>query len=515
MDDYPNHYPFRSIRISDTFFSSNMSVSVFDVLIGFGLFTCCVGSSFWLSGIISIILFSVYIIEKVFCQPHELLKYFPFYFAVIANIAGCAVCEYVDIYLTELLVYSGFSGSLPLLVLSRWVFLLVLSFFDGFFGVEGLENGSNHATKFIEYVTYCVFAIILGMFIYVAPNPSFVAGVDRFVYERNLPSVFAKASTWMALLILFPVLSIKEAKNKAGIASVVIYVLYLLWTGNKFGSFLSLGCVFIYVYYDEILKLGRRALAHLCFSALVLLAVLIVGAVFLQSSVSSSSSNDYLLQRAAQQGQLWWKTYSQTEEQIDLAQFEKELSGFAATDRIESSIGAQHGIYGVMYRSASSSVVNAKLSTGARYTEAGYAVAYYCFGSAGPVMFSLVMGLLIALVMNALLRTLIAGNIVESFILLRLNGFLQTGLCMGLFSQFFTPLTLSMIAFLILMRLVRLNERAGNEAEAGVSQSRSAVYGPFSSTSFITTRKISRFLISQDRVIANQNKHRYLVYIRE
>lgn len=75
---------------------------------------------------ISIISFAAYLVFILWNKGELIIKYFAFIFAVIANIAGCAIIEFAEISLPELGTTSYFSGSLPLLVLSRWIFLLII-----------------------------------------------------------------------------------------------------------------------------------------------------------------------------------------------------------------------------------------------------------------------------------------------------------------------------------------------------------------------------------------------------
>lgn len=440
------------------------------MLIGLGLTACAISPEIRAMGVLSILLFISYILFELIHAPHRVFKYMPFYFGSVANIAGCAVCEYWNLFLSELSTTSGYAGSLPLLVLSNWVFLVVIAVYDSCFGVEMEYVHGGSYSKITRMMTYFCFGCLLVMFCYVAPNPSFMLGVDRFAYASLVPPAFVKIWNWMAFLVIFPILSIKEGSYKVGCAAIALYILYAVWTGNKFGPFVTLLYLFIFVYYRELYSLGRERLTRVSVYVLLVLMVLVGGAILLQGATSSSARSDYAIQRLAQQGQLWWKTYQLADGDIHAEQFLNELDGLSASTDIGKNAGSRYGIYGIMYLTTPEKIVDAKLATGSRYTEAGHASAYYCFGACGAIGFSVFMGLLIAFVTNAMLKALHEGRFVEGMIFVRLHGFSRVGLSMGVFSQFATPLTVATIGFLVFMRLVRECNRAGTRMGTGLSR---------------------------------------------
>ena len=107
------------------------------VVIALGFVACCLASDVPVSGLAAIALLGVYVARNVVVAPYQIFKYLPFHFGIIANVGGCAICGYGGLYLTELQIQSYFAGSLPLLVLSRWLFPVALVSFNRRFGVEG------------------------------------------------------------------------------------------------------------------------------------------------------------------------------------------------------------------------------------------------------------------------------------------------------------------------------------------------------------------------------------------
>ena len=113
------------------------------------------------------------------------------------------------------------------------------------------------------------------------------------------------------------------------------------------------------------------------------------------------------------------------------------------------NVGANHGIYKIMYYCAPSTVVDNKLLGGSRYSEAGFAAAYYYLGSIGAIIFSVVMGVIIGTLQNRLIKDIVNERYFRAMLLLRLYLSAQTGLSMFLFMNFGD--IISIFSYLILI----------------------------------------------------------------
>ena len=83
-------------------------------------------AEYLLASYASLIAVAAFFVALVLKRGEFFVKYFAFVFAIGANILGCAIIETQEISLPELDTFSSFAGSLPLLILSRWVFVVVL-----------------------------------------------------------------------------------------------------------------------------------------------------------------------------------------------------------------------------------------------------------------------------------------------------------------------------------------------------------------------------------------------------
>ena len=435
-----------------------------------GLLACCIASEMPLSGFVSAGFFLVYLIRVAVLTPHFIAKYLPLYFGAVANIGGCFVCEYADIYLSELQVASGFTGSLPLLALAHWTFFWVLGVYDRKFGVEDeLADEPLQARGFVNAATTCVLLCLLAIFVFVAPNPSFLVGADRFAYANLMPAFLRKPWDWMSFLMLFPIMSIKESRSKRGLLAVALYVLCAVWTGAKFGAFFSLICLAVIACYDKLLKLGRSRLTKIILAVFAAIATLVIGAAFLNGFVSTSgqTSSQFLEQRLAQQGQLWWATYERAAGVPHYDQVSVEIEGALAPTGISDNVGSQYGIYGIMYLNAPASVVDAKLVSGSRYTESGFATWYYCLGIVGPLLLAVLMGFVLAFAYNSLVRAVFTGRPIEAALISKIAQVLRTVYSMGTLASLVMPLSVFTIALLLVLYLTRYgNPRSMSESSA-------------------------------------------------
>ena len=437
---------------------------IYILLTGFLLVMCAMVPETPMSSIVALVAFGVYLAYLIVTRPLIILKYGFYFFVVVASIVGTLSCEFTGDYLVEMRQYAGFHGSLPLLIASRWLFIVILEVYENRWGVDNSLSdlsASNHKRKgnwkhqMLMIANVGIFAGLCCAYLTVIAYPSFLMGVDRFVYASLVPSgVRTFLIGWITFMMFIPLYCFKNYKSILGIASVVIYILYLFWTGTKFGGYLYIVCDVLLVYYDRFLQCDIRKLAKAAIAFFASLILLVGVAVVAFSFTSEQSSVDFLTSRTAQQGQLWWATFADSDGEAHLDQAKVELLSIAKNEMPKENIGSNHGIYGVMYRTVPESVVDYKLSLDSRYTEAGYAVAYYCFGWLGPFAFSIVMALLIALLQNGFLFFLNSERVIEAFVAYRFGTFLRSALSMGLFGPFFLRSSIVMALVFVLMMLL-------------------------------------------------------------
>lgn len=449
--------------------------AVFTIMCGLVLMICCLLSDYRPAGICALIVFCVWLIMSEWANPFFFYKYLAFVYISILNLFGCAFCEYTTIYLTELSVSAHFVGSLPLLVFAQWVFLAVIFYKDVRYQCE---DSSRQVTRsFYDTTTLNIFlcaffaVICVASFVYVLPRPSFASGVGRIAYASSyLTGIWGTFSGWMGFLFVIPAMLTRNRRVRPfAVACLLLYVLYLFWIGTKFGAYLNVLVVLIIVYYGEMLRLRRRTLLRITIVLVAILAAMVVvgGLVFTNTTSSYGGTFEYLFQRGAMQGQLWWKTYDQLNGSFHPEQIEAELAGITAPIAINQNVDSNYAIYHIMRYCAPGDIVSGYLAANVRLTEAGFATALYCLGPMGVVLFAILCGLLVCWLTNLGIRHINANDGIISLCWSWLYQALRTFISMATFNVFFTTTGIVAIVLIIFDGLLHMRRN-----EAGIKSRR-------------------------------------------
>mgnify|MGYP001078722883 CR=1 FL=1 len=440
-------------------FTLNCQRILIDIPFGIVFVICACFSQIYFLSYISLLGIGIYFLYLVLFRQDFIIKYLFLIFSALTAIIGDAIIELApQLYLSELQCYSGFVGSLPLLVLSHWVLIVVCLNYDAVYGVETrgllLDFENKNTKQVLKFFTVIVLILFLALFSKVAAYPAFLMGVDRFEYaaQYTVSGVLLIVDHISTVLIIFPILSVLYGNKLLGSLAIILYALYYLWIGNKFGPFFTLMCMCLLVCYKSILKKGKRFLRKVAGVSCIMFFIIFAYAIIFTTSNSNFDVVSYVMQRGAQQGQLWWKTYDLSVGTTHQAEFEDEFQAIIDNKSIISdNIGSKNGIYRIMYLCAPEHVVDSKLMTGSRYTEAGHATVYYYFGSIGVVFFSVIMGFVFALVINSFLKALNNKDYIKSMIILRFLTFARIGLSMFVFLDFFDFISTVSYLYLLLM----------------------------------------------------------------
>lgn len=392
-------------------------------------------------------------------------------FALVANIIGVAVVEFQNVYLGELRCYSYFAGSLPLIELAWWTFFTVFCLLSnkvlskGVLGTRLFEKDEvgNRVKRTLNLVNVAIAIVYAAMFVHVFNHPSFLLGFDRFQYSIYLTGVWGKLNSVMIYTYPLICLCIIWASKRIGAVTLSIVLLYLVWTGNKFGPFLTLASVFLFAWYPLlIVRLKRIKPARMLgcsVAAMAAIVLLAVGQYSLTNGFENAEqSTTYLSQRAAQQGQLWWKTYDLCKNGTVSESIESEIPVWLS-GKDDSELNYDYGIYKIMRLTTPADLFAAKIDSGSRYSEAGHAAAYLYGGPLGLIAFDVVMGALIAVVVSTLIRSLANAWIIETLVLFRLLQILMTSLSMFTFNNLFSPASICTYAVLLISLMARMNKR--------------------------------------------------------
>ena len=434
------------------------------VLIGIPLFCAVLFAENKISSLISLACILFYYLMLFKIRPAVYFRYLHFFFGSAIGIAGCTATEFFEIELKELSDFSAFHGSLPLLIFSWWMFLATIVTNDERLNEKLCQAGNQRIVdikdnfesvtknKNITLVIAAVAGFVLIAFTYfmVFKNPSFKLGMDRFKYAKEFDYgfLYSQARRFIRYLIIPCIVVAIYKKNKIGWIALALYCLHALWIGEKFGALFSLLCMLAMIYSQKIYNETRKARKLLVVIVIAIIALVGV-AVFAVSFTRDEGTANYLLPRAAQQGQLWWKTY-ESSNTYHIDEFKDELASIerGSTD-IKENVGSQYGIYKIMYYTAPKTQIDAKLDSGSRYTEAGFPAAYYYFGIPGCIAFAVIGGILTSVFVNYFLYYLRYNQFVRAFIHLRLYTNMTVFMSMFIFFPFFNKT--SALSYLILL----------------------------------------------------------------
>ncbi|MBR3241470.1 MAG: hypothetical protein IKF90_02060, partial [Parasporobacterium sp.] len=285
----------------------------------------------------------------------------------------------------------------------------------------------------------------------IARRPAFLLGYDRFLYAAQFggnTGIWRMIDALAYVLVTFSILDLINGHKLTGLMGMLFYVLYYLWNGNKFGPFFTLGCFFLMVYYKRI-SINKKAIRRTVIAISVLAILIICFAAVLSSGIMGITGVEYITERIAQQGQLWWKTYNIVYK-THLAEISDELNGMLhGSTVISDNIGADYGIYKIMYLCGMDSYIDYKLSTGSRFTEAGFAAAYYYCGIMGGFLFAAICAFFISKTVNKLTVSLERGEYILIVITARFFMLEREAMSLFIFQNFIDFVSFASYAVLL------------------------------------------------------------------
>lgn len=434
------------------------------ILFGLMLGFCSVFHMQKMAGIFAIVFYFAYLIWVLIKRPLFYVKYFAFIAFASMNVIGCFAAEYFELYLTELRTYSGFVGSLPLLVLSRWLIFPILAAVDFVIPKHFWTSVRLHPTSVIvlNWLSLGYFMLAAMAFLWALPHPAFLLGIDKFSYIEQYISgqSIANIVKFLPQLSIVPLLATRFGNRKLGSVGILTYLLYLLWTGNRFGEYFNIFALLLLVYYSKFAQYSTRKLKKVVWATVLIFGLLVFGATVVRGFTTDRlnteyKGTEYLASRMAQQGQLWWRTYTLVSHgNVVPRSFSSELREQVNSSTVFSdNLGSTHAIYGIMYLTAPRYVVDNALKQGVPYAEAGYAASYYYFGARGTILFSLVIAVLAGLITNGLLWSMNTISVLSTIMFIRLLGGVRGFMASFEFVELIKPTTL-VIYCLILVILV-------------------------------------------------------------
>lgn len=420
----------------------------------FGVFflMLCVLNHFKISGILSLVLMTVYIYCSIVKWKETVfLKYMFITFSIAFSSLGTLICEYGNLWVGEIGKVPYYNGSLSVQLFYYWLLINVVILFDNHWG-RVTKRGelklkiSERLTSNSMINTAPTFVFIFNsvLFLTVLRTPFFLVGAgNRFVYQslylsravnllKLLPSLFN------AILIIPIVQDSSDGKIRVKhlfkrlILPNIPYFLFMIWTGNKFGSFWELLCMILIPLFAiiDLKKVNINKLIKI--SALLLLALIIVLYLFYYlSGLDIKESSMTILMRFACQGDLWWSAYDNVSTKgVHPQEFVKELSYIVDSIVTEGS-SRTYGVFHLMNLFAVRSVVDRYLLMGIRFSACGIELPYYCFGFISLPIAAFIFGNLYALSVNIYINAVKEKRLIGCIAAGRLISVTQSAIAQG------------------------------------------------------------------------------------
>lgn len=422
------------------------------LLFGVMFLILCVLNSLKISGILSCVLIVIYIYCSISkWRETVFLKYMFITFSIAFSTLGTLICEYGNMWVGEIGKIPYYNGSLSVQIFYYWLLANSIILFDNYWE-KATQKGEIKlkitdrltSNSMIKIAPIFVFIFNLALFLVVFRTPFFIVGAEnRFVYQtlylsRTVNLLKLLPSLFNAILII-PI--VQDSLNgkirikhlfKRLIFPNVPYFLFMVWTGNKFGSYWELLCVILIPIFS-IIDLKKINIGKLIRIALLVISVLI-GILFLFYNLNGmdfKESSETIFMRFGCQGDLWWSAYdSVSKNGIRPNEFEKELSYIVDSIATEGA-SRTYGVFHLMNLFAVKSVVERYLLMGIRFSACGIELPYYCFGFLSLPIVAFIFGNLHALFVNIYINAVKEKRIIGCIAAFRLVSVTQSAISQG------------------------------------------------------------------------------------
>ena len=323
------------------------------------------------------------------------------------------------------------------------------------------SNYTKTQMAIINWMGIIALLVAIVCFAFVAARPSWLFARDRFDYATNyLPAFLSSNQQYLILLIPLSFPCWKTGNKGLFYAVVIIYTLYLIWTGEKFTSLFLL--FYILLLAIAVPRLGavppqdaaRQSNRAIMVSFFIILAC--IGLVLIQYSLQFGPGQavSMLQQRIASQGEVWWGVYGYSSA-VGPKPFEvgDELATFYTVGD-SSAVLYGSGMWKLMQIIMTPSYYAMYVENATRLSSSTPASLYYYFGYFGLVFGLLVLAWMYYLIINRAIDAFRKSKIVESVLSVYLIRIMHGVLIMSDFNTLFSWRTLAVICLLFFINIV-------------------------------------------------------------
>lgn len=406
---------------------------------------------------VGIWLLFLYLVYRV--RTQFIVKYMYMLYIQISSLIGVFCIENTDIYLDELAVDSSDCNAFLPLAFTMFLFFMAILFADVLFSSDENKKSPDLLpleSVFTSVITIVAFGLAALMLLHILPTaPAFLQEMDRFLYASEYID-----GIWMTFQTVFiyilPVVVVgfvaKKARRWISLATILMFFIYLFWTGHKFGLFLATFYYMLPALLYQFKINYKRWIKYIAVSVacLIAMAAAVNFLIYRENDFVA-----YLSQRLAQQGQLWWKTYEMTaDEPGRIDELGDELEVFFTSDP-DVKAKQEYGIYKIMKLTTPEYICTRKLATGSRYACGTCPSLYYYFKLPGMIVILSVLGVAFAFLVNQYYRSVQRKEVLESVVYGRLIMVFTEVLSQADFDTLFSKRTVLFILILFVIKWVR------------------------------------------------------------
>lgn len=391
---------------------------------GFFLLICVIFREHQGSSYVAAFIFIMYIISSIFVEKDKLfLKYLPISLSAVFFLVGSFVCDNFKLWLGEINLTTYYVGAFNLLALYYWILFTVLGWADNIFSKSTKRNPLNIRIRNFSVTSYVykngtsiIFFMGLILFLLVFRNPSFTGD-----YFNRLDYAINNSNRILNILRVFPAIFCPilvgpfvngecefnvENFIKKVFVPYIPYILFLIWTGNKYGAFIELIYLFV-IPIISVIRLNKatikKVLKYVPIIITFILILLILYYILIGNSITSSM--ELIGIRIACQGELWWKLIA-TKQYMG---FRTDLIGDELTliwqSIVEEAANKNYGVYHLMNMLGAPAVVKYYMARGTRFTASGIELAFYSMGYISflimPIIYSAIISYFVNVYANA------------------------------------------------------------------------------------------------------------------
>ncbi|OOF86362.1 DUF6418 domain-containing protein [Rodentibacter ratti] len=352
---------------------------------------------------------------------------------IILNILGVFAIEYstTTYYLYEIEQWISYEGSLPLLFLYQYSFLMGTFLIIKERAINELFIGPINYKKIFIFLLVSLLILTYGIILKHKPAP--LLGVDRFAYDKDILGIWGQITNILFYFSLgLGVLFFKEKKK------IYLYLLFLvlfafLLKGHKFWNLVEILFLFFIPFSISII---RKKVLKLIFVISLGLAAFIIAAISINVYYFPSFEPiDYARQRLSQEGQLWWSTYKNYSDELRLDEISKEFNIYLNYNDLNQY---DVGMYKVMQLNTTPERFEWKLAKLSRFTYSTPALIFYHFGSYIGIVMMFILGIISGLWLKLVFTSIMMGDLLLSIISSRFFYILRKGVKDGDIYKFFS-----------------------------------------------------------------------------